>query len=409
MVQYALLIDEINKEILKHNLGSLEEGIAEIIAYCLLWMDDVALIATDPTNLQIMLDITNETSNRYHVEFGEPKSRILKIGKGKTNVDFTLGEMKLQYTEKYDYLGEILNSKGNLTDHIVKIKGKTEAAYQTLLALAGNKQFHNIEMKAIWKMVEACIIPITTYAGETRNQTIKENKEINGILDNIIKRILMVPRTTPREVLYIETGLMDVEHLCIRNRINMEKRLNMNQDSITYKVKENGAREGWKTKTNDIMQKIGITPRDMEGSKERTKQIVNSKDKQKFDENIEISGRDKSKVRYLLDGKQDEWKPGKPAQYITNMTRYQASIIFKAKTRMLDVKNNFRNKNHDNICRACSTQIETQDHVLNECTAIHRDGTLKVTREDLNSDNMETLHQVCKKIEAIMTRLEQPQ
>ena len=50
-------------------------------------------------------------------------------------------------------------------------------------------------------MVEACIIPIITYAGETRNPTNKGKTELNRILDKIIKRILLVPTSTPREAL----------------------------------------------------------------------------------------------------------------------------------------------------------------------------------------------------------------
>ena len=75
VVQYALLIDEISKDIKQQNIIAATEGIAELIACCLLWMDDVALISTNPKNLQKMLDITNEIANRYHVEFGEPKSK----------------------------------------------------------------------------------------------------------------------------------------------------------------------------------------------------------------------------------------------------------------------------------------------------------------------------------------------
>ena len=73
--------------------------------------------------------------------------------------------------------------------HISEIKGKAEAAYQTMLAIAGNNRFHNIQMKAIWKMLETCIIPILTYGGETRTPTKKENKDINNILDFIIEII----------------------------------------------------------------------------------------------------------------------------------------------------------------------------------------------------------------------------
>jgi hypothetical protein len=35
----------------------------------------------------------------------------------------------------------------------------------------------------------------------------------------------MVPTTTPREALYIETGIMDIEHQVVRNRVNMYYRL----------------------------------------------------------------------------------------------------------------------------------------------------------------------------------------
>ena len=257
-------------------------------------------------------------------------------------------------------------------------------------------------------MLETCIIPILTYGGETRTPTTKENKEINNILDNIIKRILMVPRTTPREVLYIETGLLDVEHICMRNRINMEKRLNMTPDSITYKAKENGAKYGWKYETEKTKNKLNIVPEDLLGSKYHTKAIVRTKVHNKFIEKMEASGRDKSMVRHLIDAKDEEWSPGKPSQYIMEMTRKQASIIFKTKTRMLGVKNNFRNKTDDLKCRACKVSDETQAHVLKECQAIHHNDSLKVNKEDLSTKDIKTLKQVSSKIEKIMTILEQP-
>ena len=88
-----------------------------------------------------------------------------------------LGEMTLEYTNKYKYLGETLSEKANLETHIQKVKGKGEAAYQTILSIAGSKQFRNTQMEAIRTVVEACIIPIITYAGETRNP-IKQGKNI---------------------------------------------------------------------------------------------------------------------------------------------------------------------------------------------------------------------------------------
>jgi hypothetical protein len=60
------------------------------------------------------------------------------------------------------------------------------------------------------------------------------------------------------------------------------------------------------------------------------------------------------------------WKktPGKRPTYLSTLNRFQASHIFKARTRMIPVKNNFRNQYKDMLCRGCKAEIETQDHVL---------------------------------------------
>ena len=74
VIQCALLMDEISKEINEEKKGKNLEGIVETTG-SLLWMDDVLLISTDPNELQDMLNITNEIANRYHIEFGKEKRK----------------------------------------------------------------------------------------------------------------------------------------------------------------------------------------------------------------------------------------------------------------------------------------------------------------------------------------------
>ena len=40
----------------------------------------------------------------------------------------------------------------------------------------------------------------------------KEKKKLNQLLDNIVKRILMVPQSTPRESIDMEVGILDPIH-----------------------------------------------------------------------------------------------------------------------------------------------------------------------------------------------------
>ena len=114
VIQYALLMDDINKEIIKEDIGP-KIGCSKEPIGCLLWMDDVALISNDPKELQKMLNITNEVANRYHIEFGSAKSKILKIGNKTTKPDIYLGEKKLEYTDQYKYLGEMLKGTQKTT------------------------------------------------------------------------------------------------------------------------------------------------------------------------------------------------------------------------------------------------------------------------------------------------------
>ena len=156
-----------------------------------------------------------------------PKTKYLRTGKNKEDITLKLGEKKLEETDKYMYLGEINNKKMNMYDQIKSIESKVEAAYQTLTAVTEDREFRGIKMKSIWLLVKTCIIPIITYACETWSTNKMELKNLNQVLDKVIRRILMTPDSTPREALYIETGLLDIETLADSKRLGMKSRQNV--------------------------------------------------------------------------------------------------------------------------------------------------------------------------------------
>ena len=205
VAQYALLMDEISKELNKVTKGVKMPNSDRRIAD-LLWVDDVALFSTDEKELQQMLDLTDEAAKRYRIEFGKEKSKVLKIGGRKQQNEptkFHLGSMELDYTETYTYLGETVNEKGNLEHHIKAIKRKVEAAYQTIRIIAGNKDMYIIDMETTWKLIEACVLPIILYASEIWNNNKEITEAVNRILYNIIKRTIQTPTSTPREAIYM--------------------------------------------------------------------------------------------------------------------------------------------------------------------------------------------------------------
>ena len=404
VIQYAILMDEFAKEIKARDMGADVQQIGETIG-CLLWVDDVALITSDKEEMQRMLNIVDDIAKRYHIEFGKDKSKALKIGGKPENSTFKLGDMEIEYTNKYKYLGCIQNDKNNMKDHIAEVKGKAEAAYQTVMTVAGDMAFRNMEMETIWETVESCIVSVITYGIEALQPNKGETKELNRILDNILKRILMVPTTTPREALYIETGLLDIEATIQKNTVNTENRIRKGQNKYMQKIIKIDQKGSWKKHNDEIKQKSGIQEDDMEQKRNRTKGKVHEKIANAFKNRIESSGEDKSKVKHLIEGK-GEWKPNRRQKYMSRLTRMEVSVIFKARTRMLDVKDNFRNKYRDDICRKCRVEKETQKHVLDECPGIHETDMSRVAKEDIFSDDVHKLKETAEKIHKIMQTID---
>ena len=126
-------------------------------------MDDVLAIHYDLEIMQEILDTVNHVAKKYHVVFGIKKCEVIRDGKGPPSNLKLEKELEtiLNETLKYKYLGEMLNNKGNMEDHIKYIKGKIQGATQKIISTTGNKEFNGIQMEAIWLLLESTIITDT--------------------------------------------------------------------------------------------------------------------------------------------------------------------------------------------------------------------------------------------------------
>ena len=399
VMMYSAMMDEIATRIERENKGVLNEKHDKRIG-CLLWMDDAVLLSDNPGEAQEILNITNQVANRYHLEFGAEKSKVM-VFYNKTPTQFKLGDHVLEETTSYKYLGEVINNTNTLDGQVKEVNRKAEAALQTILSIAGDQTLKNIQMKTIWKLVETCIMPVITYGGETWRITKKATTETNRILDNILKRILMTPTTTPREPLYMETGLLDIKHTAIYNRMNMLKRIQRYGNQLIDTSLERSEPDQWMTETKKIIEELGIDGTQPENlNTPELKRKINELFKKCTDE----ASSGKSKVMFLRTNG-GMWEPGKRPTYMENMTRIQTSMIFKARTRMLDIKENFRGKYKDNLCRGCNATIETQAHVLYECTVIHKEEATKVALDDIFTEDMEKMKKASANIIRVLSIL----
>ena len=105
-----------------------------------------------------------------------------------------------------------------------------------------------------------------------------------------------------------------------------------------------------------------------------------------------------------MEGKQT-WAVGERAKYISKLTRNQASIIFKARTRMLKVKSNYKNGYKDLKCRICGNEEESQKHIMEDCVTLNTEYKV-ITKEMIFQEEVKELREVAKIIEGRMDKLE---
>ena len=145
----------------------------------------------------------------------------------------------------------------------MKTKGKIEAALQTIFCLAGNDKFNRIEMSAIWKLVHTCIIPTLLYGAETWTPTKTEIKEVQRILNNILKNI-RAPITTAAEIIIAETGIWDAEtQIARKQKMYYHKIKTKEKENGTTRTIETDPLNPWLKQMETIFAATGIDPEEI--------------------------------------------------------------------------------------------------------------------------------------------------
>ena len=176
--------------------------------------------------------------------------------------------MNLEYCSNYKYLGYTPNDKNNMSDLIQALKGKVEAAYQAILAISGNRNFKNIQMRTLRELIESSIVAINTYGCEIWNLHKGEIKEINWIMDNILKKGPDDPTEhTKGGPIHRNRVLLDPETISQKQNIMMDHRKKNRPSERLKKVATAEGAQSWKEKIDQIKTMTGITEHDLVGDK----------------------------------------------------------------------------------------------------------------------------------------------
>ena len=205
--------------------------------------------------------------------------------------------------------------------------------------------------------------------------TKKEMSELESVDEILLRKILSAHSKTPLETLYLESGNIPIRFIMMSRRLNfLHYILNEDDDSLLKRFftaqRESPLKGDWVTTVTEDMQELGIdlTMEEIAAtSKLRYKEIVKNRVEKKALQYLIKLKESHSKAKNI---KHDNIQLQPYLRSETkNLTINEKKFIFAARTRMLDLKGNFKIGILDRKCRKCEATEETQEHLL-DCPAL---------------------------------------
>ena len=359
---------------------------------CLLFVDDVILIADSAEDLQRSLDVCFNFFCLNHLQISQIKSNIIIFNRSAKTPrrTWTFGPLVLEEVNFYKYLGYVISASLSCKNNLQHKRGLIEAALATCMAVASSEVLHHIKIDTLLQLYNTCIVQIILYCTEMWSETSYEALE--QLQYRCLKRILRIPSSTPNPATIIETGNLPIQVLVDRRQLLYYHKLKSTPSSLAGKmlaIQENASGDlphSWAHRIQGLLVKYGLIYQD-DLIKERWKQIIRMPTYLYGNSLVfEQAGR-LSKMSKLLVSKNSI----KREQYISCLPLYKTTLIFKARCRMLNLKNNFRGSKVGLTCDLCKAALEDDDHIFNICPALEDIRTdLQITRNELFRNDIST-------------------
>ncbi len=182
--------------------------------------DDIALMATDPVELQILINIVQEFSQEMRYELQPKKTSILIIRPDDTPCKFLLHGQPISVKTVVEHLGVSRDKSGGPTVQIqLNIEKSKKAAFR--LFGAGFHGKNGLPQAVCVRLLVRDIIPVLTYGLHIFQLNSETVKPIDTALKRLIKQVLSISENTGDAVLPVLTGILPAQAVVEMNALAM--------------------------------------------------------------------------------------------------------------------------------------------------------------------------------------------
>ena len=319
----------------------------------------------------------------------------------------SVDDINMEIVEKALYLGLFHNSKGNNEDMINDRVQKGMTCMVSVLAMCNEVTLGMYVIQSLILSYGSIFIPTVLYGAQVWTRLTGDDTEaIVSIQFRFLKRILRVPKGTCNSITLLELGVLPIE--CVLEMLKLSflfHVLSLEEDDPVNRLYRQQLiftnEPNWANECLSLRKKYKIDGSDdqvKELSREEWKKIVREAVTKKALQDLNADKNSKSKSSAYPDASELQCK-----KYFTVLNREYASILFRVRSRVEDIKE-FRSYQYDLeddvTCRACKRNTETLHHVLNECPAL---STSVCEVGDEYVDNIEKLERVAVRVKNFLS------
>ena len=283
------------------------------------------------------------------------------------------GLVNMETVQHEKYLGDILTNDGKNTRNIAARKNRGIGVVNQILTILEEICFGKYYFQVAMVLRNSLLISsLLTNSEAWYNLSSKDVTELERVDEDLLRKVLECPISTPREMLYLELGVSPIRNI-IRSRrlIFLQYILQEEKNSLIYKFlkaqMDNSVTNDWCLTVAQDMEvfKLGVQVEEIETMSEaKFKALVKEKEKEATLEylNSEKISKNHTKVMHIMHSElamQDYLKPN-------TSTIEESKFTFLARSRMLDVRNNFKGQytHTDTLCPLGCLDEDTQQHLL---------------------------------------------
>ena len=339
----------------------------------LLLMDDIVLATDSPGQLQEMLDVMDSFGHEWHLTYSEIKTKAMVVNQSCHGPHWwKLGQLTVEETDAYTYLGEKIARSQALAPHINLLEQKMYAHTNRILAAGSSEVLSRIKMETIIELHNRCLVPALLYNCETWTPTKKDEKKIDTLQVKALRKYLKTPKSTPKLAFYADMGIYPLRAQVHQRQLLYLRKLICTSGRAAdalYTETQEAHHNSWYSYVNALLGKYSL-PLDWEQIGQHTKgewetavkkAVVKVHNTEIFTEATGFS-----KLTGIFQNKQVPTLE----KYMVALSRKQASAIFRLRCKSTRVEFMRRDTTPVPICPMCNDGLASDVHLFTVCPAV---------------------------------------